>query len=114
MHELARGMEVKTLVNCDAALYGMSWSSDGINLTLTLEDAKRGWLSLECTWAAAIHISLDSKPQVGGPPLTFETFYESLASGRFRVKFDFGDRGIVSIECNELVLRRIENSEPQR
>jgi len=104
-------MEVKTLVNCDAVLYGMAWSGDGINLTLTLEVAKLGWLSLECTWAAAIHISLDSKPQVGGPPLTFETSYESLSSGRIRVRFDFADRGIVSIECNDLILRKFENSE---
>lgn len=111
MHEVARGTDVEAMVNSDVSLYGIEWSNDGTHLTLDLDLPNRGRHTLEFTWAAPIRISIDSNPQQGGPPLSWETSYERLTSGRTRVGFNFSDRGSIEVECNDLVLRKSENRE---
>ena len=106
MLEVARGIEVESLANSDVSLYGMSWSNDGINLTLDIALGGGERHFLEFTWAGAISVSLDSKAREGGAPLSRESKYEVLDEGRIRVRFDFADRGLFQAECQDLVLRK--------
>ncbi len=111
MSEVARGVEVENLINSDACLKGFIWSDDGVDLNLAFDTIAIGNCKLKCTWASGVNIMLDSKQNVLGMPLTREVYYKRLSNGRFKVKFDFADRGCVDIECEDLILRKIDNSE---
>ena len=99
------------MITSDVSLFGTQWTDDGRDMVLDLELPNSGRYFLTCTWAASISIDLTSKASEGGPPMTVETSFRHLDSGRTRITLDFLDRGSITLDCNEVMLSKVPSSE---
>ncbi len=88
---------------CDLSLYGVSWIENGrdvvLNFHIPFSDRK---LSLTCQWARGLRIALEFKSDSGGHALSWNAEVKRNADGDWRLSFDFGGVGQISLVCNDL------------
>ena len=89
----------------DVSLYAVKWSQDGRDLLLELDFPRMGLATLLCSWARNVEIQVISKENEGGPPLSWDASFKQLAKTGWNICLDFADRGQLSLECTELILK---------
>lgn len=98
------GIEVARETWCDVRLVDISWGSEGRDIILTFLMHENRIGKLTCSWAHSNNINLSSGVNEGGYPLTFEAKIEEGRDKGWEVMFDFSGRGVVELECNEILL----------
>ncbi len=98
------GLEVAKESWCDVRLRNLSWGGEGRDLVLTFLMHENRIGKLTCSWAHTINIGLVSGKNVGGYPLTFDAKINEIGNDEWEVLFDFANRGVVELKCNELTL----------
>jgi hypothetical protein len=86
----------------DAELSTVRWEERGRDLALTFERTASN-IELRCSWADGLKLDLEN-PSRGGRFLTWSGVIEPQLDGRYRVRFDFGSEGQLSLTCNDVMV----------
>ncbi|WP_045857966.1 hypothetical protein [Teredinibacter purpureus] len=98
------GVEVAGESWCDVNLESFTWGSGGRDVILTFLMHENQVGVLTCTWAHSIKFNLTSRINEGGLPLSWNAKIEENDVNGWALLFDFSDRGVVELICNEISL----------